>query len=103
MSKYHVIDTPCRPKRFKVENIQFPGRNNSWTEYFRTPGEAQTECDRRNKSIALDLTLDELTRLTEVMSDAAAEPFDVPYSSQCVQLYEKLKKALQRAKKAQFK
>lgn len=46
---YKVIDTPMRPKRWKVESVNWPGSNNSWTEYFLTRGEAQTECDKRNK------------------------------------------------------
>ena len=46
---YKVIDTSCRPKRWKVESIRFPGSNNSWTEYYKTRLEAQLETDKRNE------------------------------------------------------
>lgn len=48
--KYIVIDTPCRPRRYKVESIQFPRSNNSWVEYFVNKKEAEKECERRNKN-----------------------------------------------------
>lgn len=48
MDKYHVIDTPMRPRRWKVESIKFPGCNNSWTEYYEFKEAAETECFRRN-------------------------------------------------------
>ena len=46
--EWKVIDTPCRPKRWKVESVQWPGRNNSWTEYFEDRYAAELECSRRN-------------------------------------------------------
>lgn len=46
---YRVIDTPCRPRRWKVESVPWPGRNNSWTEYFVDRGDAEREVVRRNR------------------------------------------------------
>jgi len=48
--KYEVIDTPMRPARWKVESKEFPGRNNSWTEYFSDFMDAIRECKRRNST-----------------------------------------------------
>lgn len=49
-----VIDTPCRPRRYKVvrkgQHDAYGGSsNNSWTEYFVHPFDAQTEADKRNE------------------------------------------------------
>lgn len=38
------------PHVWKVESVQWPGHNNSFTEYFATQKEAQKECDKRNGS-----------------------------------------------------
>jgi hypothetical protein len=46
--KYYVADTPMYPNRYKCESLLYPGRNNSFTEYFPTEELAQQECDRRN-------------------------------------------------------
>ena len=46
--KYHVIDTPMRPNRWKVESLAWPGANNSTSEYFPRYDEAQAESTRRN-------------------------------------------------------
>ena len=42
-----VIDTPCRPRRWKVVNPCYRP-NNSWTEYFRDRLDAENEAVRRN-------------------------------------------------------
>jgi len=49
---YKVIDTPCRPRRWKVESVRWPNGNNSWTNYFVERKDAQNECDKRNSAIA---------------------------------------------------
>lgn len=46
---YRVIDTPCYPCRWKVESVQWPGRNNSFTEFFPDRGDAEREANRRNR------------------------------------------------------
>lgn len=45
---HHVIDTACRPKRFKVETARWPGNDNSSGNYFATYEEADKEAFRRN-------------------------------------------------------
>ncbi len=50
MDKYKVIDTPMRPKRYKVESTNWPGHNNSWTEYFELKEDADKEMNKRNNS-----------------------------------------------------
>lgn len=70
MMKYEVIDTPMRPKRYKVESVEQPGRNNSWTEYFETTPEAQTECDKRNK----DVESANLVRLAVILANQEILP-----------------------------
>jgi len=49
MRYYKVIDTPMWPNRWKVESVQWPGRDNSTTEFFKERSDADRECDRRNE------------------------------------------------------
>lgn len=48
---FKVIETCMFPNKWKVESIQFPGRDNSFVNYFKDFANAQKECDRRNKKI----------------------------------------------------
>lgn len=46
--RYHVIETDCFPCKWKVESIQFPGRDNSTHLYKKTVEEANALCDYLN-------------------------------------------------------
>ncbi|MEY4387623.1 MAG: hypothetical protein RLY20_2906 [Verrucomicrobiota bacterium] len=44
---WQVIDTPCRPRRWKIVNPAYRD-DNSWTNYFVNYGDALIEADKRN-------------------------------------------------------
>lgn len=49
--EYEVIQTVCWPAQWKVESVKWPGRNNSFTEYFVNQLDACKEAQRRNELI----------------------------------------------------
>lgn len=49
MRKYEVIETPCFPNKWKVENMCNPGSDNSTHLYFNDRNVAQQACDQLNK------------------------------------------------------
>jgi hypothetical protein len=48
MKEYHVIETPMFPNKWKVEQIKWPGHDNSTCNYFADKQKALNEAHRRN-------------------------------------------------------